>query len=44
MRYLPTSTLPLIVACALFMENLDGTIISTSRPSSRRISARTRSP
>ncbi len=25
-------TLPLIIACALFMENLDGTIISTSLP------------
>ena len=30
---MPTNfTLPLIVACALFMENLDGTIISTSLP------------
>jgi EmrB/QacA subfamily drug resistance transporter len=30
---LPTSlTLPLIIACALFMENLDGTIIATSLP------------
>ena len=30
---LPTNlTLPLIIACALFMENLDGTIIATSLP------------
>jgi EmrB/QacA subfamily drug resistance transporter len=32
MRLPPGLTLPLIVACALFMENLDGTIISTSLP------------
>ena len=32
MRLPANYTLPLIVACALFMENLDGTIISTSLP------------
>jgi hypothetical protein len=28
----PNILTPLIVACALFMENLDGTVISTSLP------------
>ncbi len=32
MRLPSKFTLPLIVACALFMENLDGTIIATSLP------------
>jgi EmrB/QacA subfamily drug resistance transporter len=32
MRLPPGLTLPLIIACALFMENLDGTIIATSLP------------
>ncbi len=32
MRLPPHFTLPLIIACALFMENLDGTIIATSLP------------
>ncbi len=32
MRLSPALTLPLIIACALFMENLDGTIIATSLP------------
>jgi EmrB/QacA subfamily drug resistance transporter len=32
MRLPANFTLPLIIACALFMENLDGTIIATSLP------------
>ena len=32
MRFPAHLTLPLIIACALFMENLDGTIIATSLP------------
>ena len=32
MRLPSNFTLPLIIACALFMENLDGTIIATSLP------------
>ena len=32
MRLPANLTLPLIIACALFMENLDGTIIATSLP------------
>jgi EmrB/QacA subfamily drug resistance transporter len=32
MRLPASLTLPLIIACALFMENLDGTIIATSLP------------
>ena len=32
MRLPSNLTLPLIIACALFMENLDGTIIATSLP------------
>ena len=32
MRLPPHFTLPLIIACALFMENLDGTIIATALP------------
>jgi hypothetical protein len=41
---LPANILtPLIVACALFMENFDGTVISTSLPAIAPISARTQS-
>lgn len=31
-RYSPALTVPLIVACALFMENMDSTVIATSLP------------